>query len=82
VPEAVRLRTLELCRDRLAPQGVAYISYNAMPGCHIRGMLQEMMRFHTQQFPAPADKIRQARMLLGLLLAGQTEENEYAALLQ
>src|SRR5262245_61473013 len=35
VPEAVRLRVFESCRDRLSPQGVAYVSYNVLPGCHI-----------------------------------------------
>src|SRR5581483_1342635 len=46
VPDAVRLRVFELCRDRLAPGGVAFVSYNALPGCRIRGMLREMMLFH------------------------------------
>src|SRR5262245_58029332 len=82
VPEAVRRRVLELCRDRLAPQGVAYVSYNALPGGHLRGMLREMMRFHTQPFPEPAQKLGQARALLRLLLAAQTRENEFAALLK
>jgi SAM-dependent methyltransferase len=82
VPEAVRLRVLELCRDRLAPQGVAYVSYNALPGFHIRAMLREMMLFHTRQLPEPAEKIDQAKALLRFLLAGQTGEDEFAALLK
>lgn len=82
VPEAVRLRALELCRDRLAPQGVAFISYNALPGCHIRGMLWEMLHFHTRPFPTPGQKIDQARALLRLLLATPTKESAYAALLK
>jgi SAM-dependent methyltransferase len=82
VPEAVRLRVLQLCRERLAPQGVAYISYNAMPGGHIRGMLRDMMRFHTQHLAAPAQKIGQARTLLRLLVAAQAPDNEFAAVLK
>ena len=35
VPPFVRDRLLALCNERLAPQGIAYISYNAMPGGHI-----------------------------------------------
>jgi SAM-dependent methyltransferase len=82
VPQAVRLRVLQLCHDWLAPQGVAYISYNALPGCHIRGMLREMMRFHIQHLSAPAQRIGQARTLLRLLVAGQTADNEFAAVLK
>src|SRR5262249_26620757 len=33
VPEVVRDRILAICRAHLAPEGVAYISYNAYPGC-------------------------------------------------
>jgi SAM-dependent methyltransferase len=79
VPEAVRRRVFELCRDRLAPQGVAYISYNALPGWHLRGMVRQMMLFHTQHFPDPAQKIAQAKAFLGLLLAGKGAEDGPAA---
>jgi SAM-dependent methyltransferase len=82
VPDAVRLRVLRLCRERLAPQGVAYISYNAMPGGHIRGMLRDMMRFHTRHLAAPAEKIGQAKMLLRLLAEGQAQNDEFAAVLR
>jgi SAM-dependent methyltransferase len=82
VPEAVRLRVLELCRDRLAPHGVAYISYNTLPGGHVRRMLRDMMCFHTQHVPAPVQKIEQAKALLRLLVAGQTKDDEFAALLK
>lgn len=48
VPEPVRDRLFSLVKAGLAPQGVAYVSYNALPGCHIRGMLREMMQFHVR----------------------------------
>jgi 2-polyprenyl-3-methyl-5-hydroxy-6-metoxy-1,4-benzoquinol methylase len=71
VPEAVRLRAFEICRDRLAAQGVVYVSYNALPGCHIRAVLREMMLFHTRHLADPAEKMAQAKAFLGLLLAGR-----------
>jgi SAM-dependent methyltransferase len=82
VPDAVRLRVFELCRDRLAPRGVAYVSYNALPGWHIRGMLREMMLFHAQHFPDPAQKMAQAKAFLRLLLAGHATENAYTAVVK
>jgi SAM-dependent methyltransferase len=79
VSDAVRRRVFELCRDRLTPQGVAYVSYNALPGWHVRGVLRQMMLFHTQQFPDPAQKIAQAKAFLGLLVAGLTAESASTA---
>ena len=47
VPAGVRDRLLAVCREVLAqPQGVAFISYNTYPGCHMRRMLWDMMKFH------------------------------------
>ena len=34
---------LEICQRHLAPNGVAYISYNTYPGWHIRGIARDIM---------------------------------------
>jgi SAM-dependent methyltransferase len=44
VPTAVRDAILDVCARRLAPNGVAYVSYNTYPGWHMRGMIRDMMR--------------------------------------
>ncbi len=75
VPEPVRGKILEICEKHLAPQGIAYISYNAYPGCYMRRMWREMMLFHTQQFSNPADKIQQAKGILQLVAHGTTRED-------
>ena len=46
VPEAVRDHLLRACRRNLAPNGVAYVSYNTLPGWSMRGMIRQMMAFH------------------------------------
>lgn len=46
VPEDVREALLSICRRRLAPRGVAYVSYNAYPGCHVRDMVRQMLLYH------------------------------------
>src|ERR1700730_8529631 len=48
VPPVVRERVLETCKSQLAPNGVAFISYNAYPGGHLHDTVLEMMRFHTR----------------------------------
>jgi methyltransferase-like protein/2-polyprenyl-3-methyl-5-hydroxy-6-metoxy-1,4-benzoquinol methylase len=67
VPPAVRDRLLALCARHLAPQGVAFISYNTYPGWHLRLMIREMMLFHANPFPDPGQRVRQARALLTFL---------------
>ena len=49
----VRDKLLAICRANLAPHGVAYVSYNAYPGGHLRQMVREMMLFHTRRGRAP-----------------------------
>lgn len=82
VPEPVRLAVLSLCDRYLAPRGIAYLSYNVYPGCHIRKMLAEILQFHTQGFGAPEEKIEQAQSMLKLMLAAQTKVNEFSAFLK
>lgn len=56
VPENVRERLLALCRAVLAPHGVAFISYNALPGGYLIEMMRQMMLHHAG---AIEDKSRQ-----------------------
>jgi SAM-dependent methyltransferase len=70
VPPPVRERVLAIAGRHLAPQGMAYVSYNAYPGCHMRAMWRDMMRFHSARFDAPRDKIEQARRMLQLVAHG------------
>jgi len=70
VPQPVREKVLDICRRHLAPQGIAYVSYNAYPGCHLRAMWRDMMLFHTAQFDDRQDRIDQARQLIELVAHG------------
>lgn len=67
VPEPVRERLLQVARERMNAAGVAFVSYNAMPGTHVRHVLRGMMLRHTAGFTDPAKKVEQARALLELL---------------
>jgi methyltransferase-like protein len=76
VPKQVRERILAICNEMLNPEGVAYISYNAYPGNHLRDMVRGMMRFHTAGIEDPRDKVGQARGLLKFI-AESTAKNDY-----
>jgi SAM-dependent methyltransferase len=63
VPEAIRERILQICGSALKPLGVAYISYNALPGCHFRRFTWDFLRFHVRNAPDPPARMEKARNL-------------------
>ena len=67
VAPAVQERLLAVCRERLAPHGVAYVSYNVQPGWHVRSTVREMMLYHTRRYTDPREKTAHARGLLEFL---------------
>src|SRR6202007_896309 len=67
VPPVTRERILALCSDLTTPQGIAYVSYNAYPGNHLRDLARGIIRFHTMRCGSPHEKARRARAILALL---------------
>ncbi|MBX9627918.1 MAG: class I SAM-dependent methyltransferase [Gemmataceae bacterium] len=82
VPTDVREKILDVCQKHLAPNGVAYVSYNTYPGWHMRGMIRDMMRYHAGRFATPKEQIAQARALLDFLASSCRQEGAYPALLK
>jgi methyltransferase-like protein/cyclopropane fatty-acyl-phospholipid synthase-like methyltransferase len=82
VPAAVRDKILAICGESLSPCGVAYVSYNAYPGNHMRDMVRKMMQYHAGHFPESEQQVRQARALLKFLAESKTEPDVYRMLLK
>ncbi|MGN6134381.1 MAG: methyltransferase regulatory domain-containing protein, partial [Aureliella sp.] len=83
VPPSAQQRILQICRERLSPNGVAYVSYNAYPGWFMRGMIREMMLHHIKHVPDPKGKIAQARAFLAFLVAStEDQDTPYAKILK
>jgi SAM-dependent methyltransferase len=77
IEPAARDALLAACRERLAPNGVAYVSYDVMPGGHRREITRQMLRWHLRDVDDPADRIAKARELLRLVAeAGQPEAEQ------
>lgn len=64
VPEPVREKIMQICKGLLAPQGVAYVSYNTYPGWHLRAGVRDLMNFHVYGLEDPQQKVQQARSIL------------------
>jgi len=75
VPPSAQRSIFQVCRDRLAPQGIAYISYNAYPGWFMRGMIREMMLHHVKNIQDPIEKVKQARGLLSFIVESTEGQN-------
>jgi len=82
VPPPVQQRLFEFLRTSLAPNGVAFVSYNTYPGFYARKMLGDMMKMHTAGTADPREKVEGARFLARFLLAGRTRDDEFSALLR
>lgn len=76
VAEPVRDRILAICKANLAPQGLAYVSYNTLPGWRARGMVRDMMLYHTRGIREPAERVRQALALLDFLVMAQGDRQD------
>jgi methyltransferase-like protein/SAM-dependent methyltransferase len=64
ITDQVRERLLGLCAERLAPEGLAYISYNTYPGWHMGAMVRDMMLFNSRNVSERMEKVRSSRAFL------------------
>ena len=63
VPLEAQKKILSICQENLAANGLAYISYNTLPGWHLRKLIREMLLYHTEQFEDPTKKIAEAKAI-------------------
>lgn len=83
VPPATQRSLLSICREHLADNGVALISYNTYPGWYLRRGVREMMGFHASGFQDTQTKIDQSRALVDFLAgAVRTDGDAYDQLLR
>ncbi len=83
IPREAQDRLLSICHDNLAQDGVAYVSYNTYPGWRMRGMIRDMLVYHTKRISDPAMKVAQGRALLDFMTGHvPTQDNPYGAFLK
>ena len=82
VPAAARDKILAIFARHLSPDGVAYLSYNTYPGWHFRGMIRDMLKYHSDTFDDATARVGQARAFLEFLaLSVPKAESTYARVL-
>ena len=79
----VRQKILAIQRRNLAPHGVGYVSYDALPGWRLHGIARDMMRYHAAGLSDPRQAVDQARAILAMGAAVQDQNpGPYAELLR
>lgn len=63
VPADVREAMFAVMRDHLAPGGLALVTYNLLPGCHVRRITWDAMRLETADTQAPRERLAASRRI-------------------
>ena len=64
VPENVRDAIFRVSQENLSKNGIAYISYNTLPGWNMVRTIRDMMMFHSHNFKDIKEQVQQSRLLL------------------
>jgi SAM-dependent methyltransferase len=68
VGKEIREKILKICGACLKPRGLAFISYNALPGCHFRRYVGDFLKFHVRRLKDPAARTEKARNLARMIV--------------
>ena len=66
----------------LAPEGIAYLNFNAFPGGHLRGLARDMMRFRLEAFDDPEAHGEDAVRFVRSVAEAQPEGSPYRRILE
>ncbi|MDB4899836.1 MAG: hypothetical protein JWN53_1644, partial [Gemmatimonadetes bacterium] len=67
VPASVQDAILRVCARNLAPQGVAYVSYNTHPGWRLHGIARDLILFHDRPDLPIATRLAMGRAAMELV---------------
>ncbi len=67
VPIEIRKKIFEVCGKLLTEQGIAYISYNRLPGWNMVKSIRDMMLYHGSFFTNIHEKINQSKVFLNFV---------------
>ena len=77
VPEPLRDALLASVESHLAPDGVAYVSFNANPGGMIRRMLREAGQWFARGAPDPVAEAERAQVLYRFLMENRAGADDW-----
>ena len=81
VPRPAQDAIFRICRQALAPNGLATISYNVLPGWHLRMVIRDLCRRYGGD-GTPQQRVARARTALQQIAEASTEAEPYGQLLR
>lgn len=75
IPADVRAHVMPVIARHLATKGVAYVSYNTLPGSHLREVVWDIVKYHTREIAGKRAKVAAARELLELVATPIANDN-------
>lgn len=82
VPRTVQDAILRICGTSLAQGGIAAVSYNALPGWHMRRVVRDILMFHADPKLPPPERVSRARTALSSIAGTAAGNSPYATLLR
>jgi len=82
VPQAVQEAILRLCRTALTGDGLAVISYNVLPGWHMRSSVREICLYHVRPDAPAKERVAHARRVLAQVAELTSETTPYGVFLR
>jgi SAM-dependent methyltransferase len=70
VPAPVRDALFALAAERLAPDGILYVSFNVLPGCRVRQAAWDILHHHVDHIESAKARLDAARQLARLIADG------------
>src|SRR5215468_6348249 len=82
VPRQVQDAIFRICNEALTPNGVAAISYNVLPGWHLRTVVRDICMRQVGRNGSPRTRVTKARNALELIAGTLKETNAYGLLIR
>jgi predicted O-methyltransferase YrrM len=82
VPPPVRDALFALAANRLSPNGLMFVSFNVLPGCHVRQAAWEVLHLHSDGLDDPRVRLDAARRLAAAIAEGGISQDQTDALLR
>lgn len=82
VPKKVQDAIFRICRENLTEHGVATISYNVLPGWHLRNIVRDICLHHVGTAGPPLERVAKARGVLESIATSANETEPYGLLLR
>ena len=82
VPRQTQDAVFSLCNKHLSPEGAAVISFNVLPGWHLRRVIRDICLLHAGTEGKPAERARRARQAIVDIASVARGSDLYSTLLR